>query len=102
MPAQSAATGIINEAGAGAILKGALLTTNSIRYNVITDFQRLSNGIFTLRFYGEPGTNYVVQASTNLVDWLTLTNFLRYDGVFRYDDADAGSLGRRFYRAVGP
>jgi len=35
--------------------------------NVITDAQRLANGMFTLRFYGETGANYVVKASTNLV-----------------------------------
>ncbi len=38
--------------------------------NVITDAQRLANGMFTLRFYGDTGTNYVVKASTNLVTWL--------------------------------
>ncbi len=67
--------------------------------NVITDFQRLANGMFTFRFYGEPGTNYVVQASTNLVNWLTLaTNQVSGLGYLEFTDPSAANFNRRFYR----
>lgn len=67
--------------------------------NVISDFQRLGNGMFTLRFYGEPEANYVVQASTNLVNWLPLTtNQISELGYLEYTDASSTNYDRRFYR----
>jgi hypothetical protein len=61
--------------------------------NVISDFQKLANGAFTLRFYGDSGTNYVVQASTNLVDWLPLaTNQVNGLGYLEYIDTSATTL----------
>ena len=67
--------------------------------NVITDFQRLANGMFTFRFYGEPVTNYVVQASTNLVNWSALaTNQVSGLGYLEFTDAAATNYTKRFYR----
>ena len=67
--------------------------------NVITDFQRLASGMFTFHFYGEPGTNYVVQGSTNLVNWLSLaTNQVNGLGYLEFNDASATNYGKRFYR----
>ena len=66
--------------------------------NVITDFERLANGMFTFRFYGEPGTN-CVQASTNLVNWLSLsTNQVGGLGYLEFTDFSATNYSRRFYR----
>jgi hypothetical protein len=71
--------------------------------NLITDFQRLANGMFTLRFYGEPGTNYVLQASTNLADWLPVaTNQVSGLGYLEFIDISATNYNLRFYRAVAP
>ena len=67
--------------------------------NVITDFQRLANGMFTFRFYGEPGTNYVMQASTNLVHWVALaTNQVSGLGYLAFIDTAATNYAKRFYR----
>jgi hypothetical protein len=69
--------------------------------NVITDAQRLANGMFTLRFYGESGTNYVVQGSTNLVNWLPLTtNQISGLGYLEFTDTSSTNYDRRFYRIV--
>jgi len=38
-------------------------------------------------------------ASTNLLDWITLTNFTGTNTVLKFTDPDAASLDRRFYRA---
>jgi hypothetical protein len=66
--------------------------------NVITDAQRLANGMFTLRFYGETGTNYVVKASTNLVSWLPLvTNQISGLGYLEFTDTSSTNYDRRFY-----
>lgn len=65
---------------------------------VITDAQRLANGMFTMRFYGDTGTNYVVKASTNLVDWLPIaTNQISGLGYLEFIDISSTNLGRRFY-----
>jgi sugar lactone lactonase YvrE len=66
--------------------------------NVITDAQRLANGMFTLRFYGETGSNYVVKASTNLVDWLPVaTNQISGLGYLEFTDTSSTNYDRRFY-----
>ena len=67
--------------------------------DVITDFQRLANGMFRFRFYGEAGTNYVVQGSTNLVKWSVLaTNQISGLGYFEFTDISATNYSKRFYR----
>jgi len=67
--------------------------------NVITDVQQLANGMFTLRVYGEPGTNYIVQGSTNLVNWLPLsTNQVSGLGYLEFADTSSTNYDRRFYR----
>jgi hypothetical protein len=67
--------------------------------NVITDAQRLANGIFSLRFYGETGSNYVVKASTNLVNWLPVTtNQISGLGYLEFLDISSTNLAQRFYK----
>jgi hypothetical protein len=67
--------------------------------NIITDAQRLANGMFTLRFYGDTGTNYVVKASTNLVNWLpVVTNQISGLGYLEFTDISSTNFARRFYR----
>lgn len=67
--------------------------------NVITDFMRLANGMFTLRYYGETGTNYIVKASTNLVNWLPVaTNQISGLGYLEFTDTTSTNYDRRFYQ----
>ena len=55
--------------------------------------------MFTFRFYGEPGTNYVVQGSTNLVNWSALaTNQVSGLGYLEFTDISATNCAKRFYR----
>ena len=71
--------------------------------NVVTDCQRLGNGMFTLRYYGDAGTDYVVVASTNLVNWLPLaTNQVRGLGYLEFTDISSTNFVRRFYRVGRP
>ena len=64
-----------------------------------TDFQPLVNGMSTLRFYDEPGTNYVVQGSTDLVTWLPLTiNLVSGLGYLEFTHTASTNLARGFYR----
>lgn len=56
-----------------------------------------------LRFRGSPGFGYVLEASTNLVDWIALTNLLAGpDGLFDFLDGNATTSPARFYRLRVP
>ena len=56
-----------------------------------------ADGQFTLSVSGSSDVKYVVQASTNLADWVPVwTNA----APFTYTDFDAGQFNQRFYRAV--
>ena len=63
---------------------------------------RSPEGDLELRFSGEPGRIYRVQASTNLVHWLDLHTNTPANGLFRFIDVDAMDINHRFYRAVTP
>jgi hypothetical protein len=54
----------------------------------------------TLRLVATGGVNftYTVEASTNLTDWVALSNILNEIGTFEFIDSDATNHGYRFYR----
>jgi len=56
-----------------------------------------SNNTASVAVTGLPGSMYVIQASTNLVNWVSLeTNVTP----LQFMDTNAGRYNRRFYRAV--
>lgn len=70
---------------------------------------RLGDGRFRMLFGNLDGglltmpdtTNITVQASTNMVNWVTLTSgFTIIGGQVQVDDADSPNLPRRFYRVI--
>ena len=66
---------------------------------ILPEIQQLAGGTFTLRFYGEPGTSYVVQASTNLVHWQPVaTNQVSGLGYLEFTDTVSTNYPKRFYR----
>ncbi len=68
--------------------------------NTIVSPQRLSNGNFQLAFYGLAGTNYLIQTSTNLVNWQPFTNFTGSNLIFYLNDSGATNFKQRFYRVT--
>jgi len=48
------------------------------------------------------GINGTIQVSSNLVNWLTLTNFVGTNSPLNFRDSAATNFSRRFYRAVAP
>jgi hypothetical protein len=57
-----------------------------------------NNHQFLFSVTGRPGSNYVIEASTNLNDWASLaTN----KAPFTFQDGSAVNFPRRYYRAVG-
>jgi pectate lyase len=57
-----------------------------------------SNGTFSLTVSGDTGPDYIVQASTNLMDWAGI--FTNYSPVppFVWSDSAASNFNQRFYR----
>ena len=63
--------------------------------------EKKGRGHFLVRTAGTPGVSYVLQASTNLLTWVSLqTNSLAADVELKFEDADADKLPHRYYRVV--
>jgi uncharacterized repeat protein (TIGR01451 family) len=59
-----------------------------------------SSGYFQLTVTGQPNTVYVVQASTNLTSWVSLSTTNSGTGTFTYTDTTTPAPQSRFYRTV--
>jgi len=67
----------------------------------INSLERRADGSSGLRFSGAPGQAYLVEASTNLVDWETIGTASEVEaGAFEFQDA--AGLPTRFYRITVP
>ncbi len=53
---------------------------------------------FNLTFYGTVGSNYLFQASSNLVNWTSLQSFTCTNSIMNFRDASATGMARRFYQ----
>jgi hypothetical protein len=64
---------------------------------------RQSDGSVRMQFTGIPGQVYVIEASTNLVDWEVIDVPVDMgNGSFEFDDPDSAKYPTRFYRVVVP
>jgi hypothetical protein len=52
---------------------------------------------FSFTVAGVPGYNYAVQASTNLIDWVSL---LTNTSPFTFTDTNTASFQQQFYRSI--
>ena len=60
-----------------------------------------SNGVFQLQVVGVPGKIYEFQASSNLVNWITIsTNTAAANGIFQLTDTNTAKLPKQFFRAI--
>lgn len=63
-------------------------------------FVSLTNGVVHLFFAGTSGQTYVLQASTNLVNWESVATNVAPAGVFEMVDPSAANFRYRFYRTM--
>jgi hypothetical protein len=78
------------------VAASALFLLQPVRFSSET----FSNGLFQLQFIGAAGSNYVLQASTNLVNWTPMaTNAATTNGII-FVDPNSGNYPDRFYRAI--
>lgn len=61
-----------------------------------------TNRIPTLKLTGAAGFNYLLQRSTNLVDWTPSALLLNTNGTVLFTDFSATNSAQRFYRALLP
>jgi hypothetical protein len=62
-----------------------------------------TNGQFQFQLTGQVGSNYVIQASTDLTTWIPIaTNVIPGSGFIPFADPFATNFSRRFYRATLP
>jgi hypothetical protein len=61
----------------------------------------LNGASFSFQLLGTPQASYVVQASTDLLNWQSVvTNALPVGGAVSITDPSAGGFSRRYYRAI--
>jgi len=61
------------------------------------------DGKAQLRFSSAAGKTYIVEASSNLVDWeIIAVAREQVDGTFEFEDANAATFTNRFYRVSSP
>jgi len=61
---------------------------------------QFTNGGFQLAFYGTVGSNYTLQASSDLVNWTSLFNFTCTNTPTIVVDTQAKNYSKRFYRVA--
>lgn len=76
-------------------------STFELQLNFDTTQPLTANGL-SLNLEMSPGLSGHIQASTNLVNWTTLTNFGETGTNFQFNDENAPDYEQRFYRAVIP
>jgi uncharacterized repeat protein (TIGR03806 family) len=62
----------------------------------------LPNGEFQLQIGAVQGSNYVLQASTNLINWTPVSTNLAGSNLFYMIDSNAANFPDRFYRVLQP
>ncbi|WP_150107443.1 hypothetical protein [Pedosphaera parvula] len=76
--------------------------TRSITLPQFTLAAHLTNGAFHSQFSGNAGQSYLIQGSTNLVNWPVLGNATELGGgLFQFDESNPTNL-LRFYRVFSP
>jgi hypothetical protein len=61
-----------------------------------------SGGYFQLTVAGQPNAVYVVQASTDLISWVSLSTNSSASGTFTFTDTTTPAPQQRFYRTLRP
>ena len=82
------------------------ITSTGAQLTVIPPIQYASvaasggGGSFQFSFTGTVGIQYVIQTSTNLATWVTLTNITDTANPVVFTDPNASAQGARYYRVL--
>jgi len=73
---------------------------NASRPLEFNNLVRASDGSVQLSISTEPGRGVILQASSTLFDWVSITTNYPVGDSLEFIDSEASSVGRRFYRAL--
>lgn len=90
--------GVGSVTSSNAVLVVLAGTVSNVLNIVSTGTGMTANG-FKLQLSGPSGSNYVIQASTDLKNWTSLSTNAAPTGSISYTDAAAASFPLRYYRA---
>jgi hypothetical protein len=69
----------------------------------VLSITRTLSGQPEIQLQGKAGASYVIEASTNLVNWTTFTNVVATGALSRFPETGAAKFRARYYRATqGP
>jgi pectate lyase len=88
---------ITNSAGSVTSTNAVLNTASSSTAPQLSKFS-INGGVFSVTVDGNSGVDYIVQTSTNLVDWVSVFTNHSPTPPFIWNDAVATNVGQRFYR----
>ena len=81
----------------------SFVSSNAFELQLLfTMAQPLTTHGLNLALQVSPNLSGHVEASTNLVGWMTLTNFVGTNSIIEFTDPEATNLTQRYYRAVIP
>jgi hypothetical protein len=85
------------------VLSGGATNPGGRPHARFTAMAQVPGGRVRLQFSGEAGPVYLVEATTNLMDWEKIGVAVDHgDGTFSFEDAHAARFPNRFYRTVSP
>jgi len=77
----------------------ALLTVSPPQPPQFLSVSVLANGLVQMVLGGQPGASYAIDGSSNLVNWIPLTNFVNTNGTCLFTDTASTNHPVGFYRA---
>src|SRR6185503_13538543 len=86
--------------------RGAITTSAIVNIQIVGPALNHLEGVFATNRYfhicftGEPGRTYIIQASTNFVNWVPVSTNTLVDSALSYYDTAATNFPYRFFRAV--
>jgi hypothetical protein len=89
---------ITNAMGNAVSVNAALITTNPPWRPFFTSKPIVSNGVVQLNFLADIGRVYELQKTSNLLQWVTLTNFFSPQNLNQFIDPAPGDSPQHYYR----
>jgi pectate lyase len=94
---------ITNLAGSTASASASLAVTSTTPAMPQISAPGYANGMFSLTVNGDPGHDYIIQTSTNLIDWTPIYTNPMPALPFTWTDPGASNFNQQYYRVlVGP
>ncbi|HIG26348.1 MAG TPA: hypothetical protein EYQ50_00550 [Verrucomicrobiales bacterium] len=86
--------------GAGRAERTSAMVSDETAPFDLNSLERLPGDRFRLGFRGQPGAEYFIEVSTDLVQWTRLGSAANRDGNVEFIDENVSGFTLRFYRAV--